>query len=432
MKLRPFELALILGFALLAAVALLLLANFQNSNRGEVTVGTVVIWGTLDGERMYELLQELADAQDEYSDVSYRQIAAEELENQLVNALADGRGPDLLLVPHEQLVSMRSRLRPITYDSFPRRDIIDTYIDGAQIFALNDGLYAYPIAVDPLLLYWNRALLANAGFLNAPATWEQLVNEYVPALIERDANRQIMRSVVAMGEYENIRNAHGIVSTLLLQGGSEMVLEDGRQYSVLLDTSVSGSGRPLQSAADFYTRFSRPSNTLYSWNRSLPEDRQHFLAEDLLLYFGYASEGVEIEQLNPNLSFGVAEVPQGASATVRRTYGTFYGLGLLRASDNIAGAAAVMNILSSPAVAARIAIDNDIVPAHRSSVATGSNDTYGRTAYSVAPVTYGWLNPEIEASRDIFSTMVRDIVENRFDVSDAVRDAIDRLQVQYN
>ncbi len=66
--------------------------------------------------------------------------------------------------------------------------------------------------------------------------------------------------------------------------------------------------------ADFYTRFARPDNTLYSWNRSFSSDRDRFVSGDLALYFGYGSEGKELERLNPNLNFDIAEVPQGATA----------------------------------------------------------------------------------------------------------------------
>src|SRR5690606_22468237 len=147
-----------------------------------------------------------------------------------------------------------------------------TYIDGAEIFALSDGLYAYPIAVDPLMLYWNRDLLTNAGFLAPPATWAELVNTYTSALTTREFDRSITQSAVALGEYQNIRNSFGIISSLLIQAGSRLVSESGTQYQIMLNESLAG-GTPLRSVADFYTRFSRPNNTLYSWNRSFSQDR---------------------------------------------------------------------------------------------------------------------------------------------------------------
>ena len=156
------------------------------------------------------------------------------------------------------------------------------------------------------------------------------------------------------------------------------------------------------------------------------------MSEDLALYFGYGSEGVDIERQNPNLNFDIAEVPQGASATVRRTYGKFYGLALVRNTQNAGGASAVMSVLGSPSLASRIAADNDLAPAHRNLLSEGSNDTYGRLYYQSAVISQGWLNPPRTTVDSIFTTMTRDVVEGRASESQSAVDAIGRLQLEYN
>jgi ABC-type glycerol-3-phosphate transport system substrate-binding protein len=320
----------------------------------------------------------------------------------------------------------------VSYESYPVRDIRNQYVDGAQIFALSDGLYAYPIAVDPLMMYWNRDILTNEGFLSAPETWESFVNNMFPSLIQRDFNRTIQRSVIAMGEYGNVRNAFGILSTLLLQSGSEGVREDvNNRYIVRLRSAAGSDTDPLQSAADFYTRFSKPSNALYSWNRAFDEDRSEFASGDVVFYFGYASEGPLLEKLNPNLNFDIAEVPQGSSATVRRTYGKFYGISMLQASKNQTSASNVMLALAGTANANEIAVANEMVPAHRISVSEGSNTVYGRVSYKSAVIARGWLNPDLSATDSIFETMTTDINENRRSLPDAAGDAVERLTREY-
>jgi ABC-type glycerol-3-phosphate transport system substrate-binding protein len=327
---------------------------------------------------------------------------------------------------------MRSRIQPFSYDSFPIRDIRNIYIDGAEIFALDNGFYGYPVAVNPLVMYWNKDILANEGYLKPPATWEELVNSVFADLIVRSDDRSIQRSVVAMGEYNNVRNAFGVISALMIQGGSAGVvsLPDNR-YQVRLQSAKSGDGNPLSAAADFYTRFSRPDNTLYSWNRSFGEDRSRFLAGDLAFYFGYASEGRELERSNPNLNFDIAEIPQGASATVRRTYGDYYALSLMRSSKNRTGAVAVMTELGSLTNTAEIARNSNMVPALRNAVSAGNNDTYGRVAYQAAPVAFGWLNPNRLATDQILVTMTEDINSNRRGLNSAVSDVISRLIREY-
>lgn len=434
MNLRPFELGLIVLFIILIAGSLLFMSVYKpgSDNDGLPQVGTVTIWGTLPQAGMDQVLRSMAEVNDSYNGVSYREISSNNFSNELVNALADQIGPDLLLISHERLVELRRRLQVISYESFPLRDFRSLYLDGAAVFALQDGVYAYPIAVDPLMMYWNRDILSNDNLLAPPATWEALVNSYTPTLIRREADRSITRSVVAMGEYSNVRNSFGIISALLIQSGSALVTEQNNEYLIQLDSTLQGTERPFQSVTDFYTRFSRPSNALYSWNRSFAQDRDRFVSEDLALYFGYGSEGHELERLNPNLNFDIAELPQGGATTVRRTYGQFYGLAVLRSSDNLPGAAIVLRDLAGAQLSKRIADAYNLVPALRSLVSAGSNDTYGRLSYTSASITYGWLNPNLAGTKNVFDTMVRDINENRNDINGAVSDAEDRLELEYN
>jgi hypothetical protein len=155
------------------------------------------------------------------------------------------------------------------------------------------------------------------------------------------------------------------------------------------------------------------------------------VAEDLALYFGFVSEGQLIQKMNPNLNFDIAEIPQEGSATVRRTYGKFYGLSVLNSSDNLTGAFAVMSNFRSQSVADTIAINSYMTPVYRSSLGAGSNDTFGRVAYRSAAIARGWLNPDKEQVENIFQTLTQDINENRRDLSGAVSDATDRLEASY-
>jgi len=435
MKLRPFELALVIIFIVMGLAALMLLSGYDrapSSPEGSVAVtGQVQIWGVMPGQGMQSMITSLADQYESYENVSYRYIQPDQFEDRLLNALADGTGPDMILMNHEDLVDMRRRLVPYSYDVVPQRDIRDLYVEGAQIFALRDGLYALPIAVDPLVMYWNRDILATEGFLQPPRTWEELLNVQFDDLIKRDFDRTIRRGVVAMGEYGNVRNSFGVLSMLLTQGGSAGVVETDRGYEIKLQQVVGSNNNPLRSAVDFYTRFGQPSNTYYSWNRSFSEDRAAFVGEQLAFYFGYASEAREIERLNPNLNFDIAEVPQGAAASVRRTYGRFYGLALLRSSDNPTGAYAVMAQLNSVQTAASIAQVSGLVPASRQAISAGTNDTYGRVAYQSAGIAYGWLNPGMNQTDDIFATVISDINANRTSLDESVSDALDRLERAY-
>ena len=433
MKLRPFELTLVVVFAVLMLLSLLFISAYKAKKDTTVHIGSVTIWGTVPKSGITQILNDLGKSNPEYRGVTYKEFTPDAFDTELVNALADGKGPDVILIPHEKLVTLRNKIKPVSYDSTPLRDIQSGYIDGAEIFALSDGLYAYPLMVDPLMLYWNKNLFSAKNILSAPATWESLVNDDVPTLIERNADRSIQKSVVALGEYQNITNAFPVISALLLQAGSQGVVNtDKNLYQIRINQAPDKTTKPLEVVADFYTRFSKPNNALYSWNRSFSNDKDRFLSEDLAMYFGFASEGKEIEKQNPNLSFDIAEIPQGASVTIRRTYGRFYGLSALKSSGNLAGAAIVMGDLTNQDNSVKIATAYGMAPVLRSAVAAGSNDTYGRLAYKSAGVAFGWLSPKKEAVDAIFKTMTEDLNENRRDLNGAVGDAVGRLQLEYN
>ncbi len=436
MKLRPFELSLVIIFAILAILSLVLLTQYDpepdEDDLVASQVGVVKIWGTLPAKAVNGVLLKMTEENILYRNVTYSYLNPNNFDDALLNALADDRSPDLILISHEKLATLRHRIQPISYDSYPLRDIKSLYLDGAHIFALSDGLYGLPIAIDPIVMYWNKDILAKKNYITPPATWEFLINDMFPRIIDKDFERNINLSVLALGEYTNIRNAYGIISALLLQSGSLGVVESSdKKYLVKLQVSPSGGNDTLEKVASFYTRFSNPSNVLYSWNRSFEEDRKMFISEKLAFYFGYGSEGYEIERSNPNLNFDIAEIPQGANATVRRTYGKIYAMSIVKASNNKVGAGIILSKFGSPDVAGEIAINNQMVPARRVSVNLGSDDIYGRVSFRSATIAFGWLNPNIDDTNSIFKTMIEDINENRRSASLASNDAVRRIKEAY-
>ncbi|MCU0678401.1 MAG: extracellular solute-binding protein [Candidatus Pacebacteria bacterium] len=434
MNLRPFELFLVLGFGLLGLLALGLLATYKPPVDTATTAlgGAVEIWGTLPEDAFYQTLKPIVEVQPAYAVISYREINPNTFDNDLLNALAEDRGPDLVLLPHEELVAYRSKIQPIPFENFPERDFRNLYVDGAEIWKLTDGIYGYPIAVDPLVMYWNRDILSSKNMLSAPTSWEAIVNDIVPTYVQRDFNRNITLSPLAFGEYRNVQNAQEIISMLTIQGGSSLVVDAGEgKYSVLLNQSADRGRTPLEAAVTFYTNFASPSNPLYSWNRARPLDRDAFLSEDLILYFGKGSEARGIAAQNPNLNFDIAEVPQGATASVRRTYGTFYGLSLLRSANNKQGAFLAMQLVGGVDFAREFSGYLDMAPAHRASLASGSSDTYGRIIYSSTIVARGWLAPAPARVDTIFTQMVEDVLANRRRPTDSAGDAVGRLSQEY-
>ena len=433
-NLRPFQLVLLAVFGFLAVVALIFLSAFEiQKNEKEKAYGDkVVIWGTFPQKEVKDILQEISNTDKPFNVVVYYQVPEETFDTEFVNAIAEGRSPDLIVLSSDAPVKHRAKLYPIPYDTFSKRTFQDTYVDGAEIFALQDGIYAFPVAIDPLVLYWNRDMFTSNGLAQAPKTWEEIISDVVPRLTKRDTQRNVLQSALAFGEYRNVMNGKLMLMLLTIQSGSSLVTEQDRKYEVLLNASaVDGARAPLEAAVQFYTDFSNVNSPLYSWNRALSTDKNTFIAGDLGLYFGLGSEVQDIENKNPNLNFDIAVVPQGASATARRTSGELYGLAIPRATKNAQGAYAVAQVLGSPENASMLVSSLGMSSARRDLIAEGDSDPYRQIILESALIMRGWLDPSAEESDGIFMQMIEDIVSNRSRIGESVDDAIRRLIMLY-
>jgi len=181
-------------------------------------------------------------------------------------------------------VTYRSKLLAIPFDTLNERTFRETYIDGAEIFIRSDGTYGLPLAVDPLLMYWNRDIFSSSGIALPPKTWETLVSQTTRSINRVDDWLNFSQSTIAFGEYGNVTHAKSILSMLLLQTGNNIVTEskDG-QYKVVLDRGTGESLPSGNAVLSFYIQFAHPSSDAYSWNRSKGMDRAEFLEGKLAL-----------------------------------------------------------------------------------------------------------------------------------------------------
>lgn len=438
LNLRPFQVVLLAGSLMIFIGSISFLALYRPSPDDDIVRITedIEIWGTLDKRPIEQQIQKITNDSDRFSQIKYTEMSEEMLVNEFVNALAEGRGPDLIVIAHDQLVELRPKLYAVSYEFLKQRDYFNTYIEGAEIFARNDGIYAIPLAVDPLVMYWNRNLFSNSNIPLPPATWETVRNDTVPRLTRTGGAFDILESALAFGEYRNVRNARAIISMLLLQSGSRMVVETKDSYQIALhQNELQNSGaigmNPSAATLSFYTEFANPASSLYSWNRSLPEDYQQFLAGTLALYFGYGSELEQLEKANPNLNFDMAEVPQGANATIRRNFGTFYGFAIPRQAKSIAASYEVAQALANAENGQAIAEGLEMASVHRAVLAAGTIDPFQEVRNRGALIARGWLEPSKEATDQAFGAMVEDVTSGRLQVSAAINDAVERLRLAF-
>lgn len=427
---RPFQIILFGVFAALAVGGMIMFAMYRGGEgtTDNFTAG-IEIWGTLNESEFAGIIEDIKKKNDRWENVKYVEMDSRNFTQNFINALAEGRSPDLVIVQSDLLSQLHTKLQPIPYDLYSERDYRDTFVDGAEIFLFPNGVIALPFAVDPLVMFWNRNMISSAGLSTPPRTWEELTEKTHPRVTLYNDAGDILQSTVAFGEFQNVNHGKETLLMLMLQAGSRVSYISGQGLNIDLNSSLTNAPMPPGDAAtQFYANFSSRSSPWYTWNRALPNDRDSFLGEKLALYFGPGSEYKDIETGNPNLSFDVSEVPQSGAKTAKYGYGLFYGFAVPRSAHNPAGALDVAKALTTDANALQLVKKYNLAPVNRSLIESSGGDAVATVLFRSALVARGWLDPNPEASNTIFSSMIDAISSGRGKVSEAINDATVKLQ----
>lgn len=411
-KLSSFQIILMSIFGLGALIGIFVFATYTGGS-GKNTIGPVVIWGTLPKAEINSALALVSQTDTTLKSVSYVQKDPATLVSDLTAAIATGAAPDLVLSSQENLHSLEKFILPLPSGTLSASTFTNTFVQGAGIFAAPNGYYGVPFLVDPLVLFYNRSILSSVGIAKPPATWEALTG-LVPQVTVLSPTQQITRSLIALGTYDNVHDARAILSSLFLQTG--VPISSYSENSVLsadLGTAAQSGTPPGQAVVGFYTQFADPSKVSYTWDSSLPDSQQAFLAGNLALYLGYASEAQYLLSANPNLDFGVAPLPQPATAQTKNVYGLIYALMIPRGAKNAAGAYQVAALLSSPAEQSAAASATGLAPANLNVLATPPTDPTAAITYSEALYTSGWLSPAPVDTDTVFSGMINNVISGR-------------------
>jgi ABC-type glycerol-3-phosphate transport system substrate-binding protein len=416
-----FQLILTGLFALFIIGGVIAFAAFRANKDSDAT--KTVLWGTVESKTINKLLADARITNKKEINVDYVKKNIITFEQDLVEALAKGAGPDMILLPHDLILSQSDKAYIIPYKSFSERLFKDTFIQGSELFLSPGGVIGLPFSVDPIVMYWNRDIFVSEGLPKPPKTWDEFFS-LSDKLTKRDVNGNITQSIVALGDFRNVLHAKEILTTLTIQSGDPIIILDkaGRMRSVLGDR-FGTSLVPAEEALRFFTEFANPSKTTYSWNRSLPDSLTAFLGGKLAVYFGYASEISSIRDKNPNLNFDVATLPQIKDSRVPATYGDMQALVILKSSPNITASYIAVTTLVSDQLALNWSKASGLPPTKISLLLDKPTDAYKSVFYNSAIITKAWFDPSPRETSKIFSDMVDNVTSGKLRLSDAVREA---------
>lgn len=292
--------------------------------------------------------------------IEYRRLRYEEYEQELLNAFAEDRGPDVFSIPNSWVKKYQNKIEPLpaktslvfqviqgnvkkevvseirTLDTIKPKDIktnfVDTVYDDVVIKvptedqkSFTEQVYGLPLFVDTLALYYNKDLFNNAGIAEPPVYWDRTFQQYVKKLTKQDAKGQIIQSGAALGGSANVQRSFDILSALMMQNGATMMGEAGQ---VLFNQIPQGRDsvryNPGVEALRFYTDFANPSKEVYSWNKDMDDSLALFMNNQLGMMFGYAYHLPIIRSEAPKLNFAVAKLPQIEGAGQSINYANYW------------------------------------------------------------------------------------------------------------
>ena len=396
--------------------------------------GKVIIWGTFPSSFVSVAIDNISATSRDLT-VTYEKKDPATYQQDLIKAFANGAGPDLFIITPDMIALNNNFIYKIPYASYAEKTFRDSFIDGADIYLDNEGIVGFPLVVDPIVLYYNKNILSNEAIVSPPKTWDELFT-LNSTLTKRDNSGTISQSMIALGQYANINNVKDILATLLIQNDNPIVVRGNDpttiSYISVLNSNPSDlSISPIEAVLRFFVEFSNPSNTAYSWNRSLPSSLDMFTSGKLAFYIGRASELFNIQSINPNLSFDVTTIPQVKDSTMNRTYGEIYAIVVNKKSADINLTLKIASMLSTGDNAKNLSASSSLPPVSRALLSSKPTNPYLFTFFNSALISRSWLDPNKSKSDSIFKDLIENILSNNLSMSEAINKAQGQLELSF-
>ncbi|HWA64599.1 MAG TPA: extracellular solute-binding protein [Candidatus Paceibacterota bacterium] len=408
---------------------ILILRNIGGTTASKVTLQ---FWGVYDDPSAFEKVISGFQAEHPEIDVKYRVIPYDQYETTMVNALAAGNGPDIVMIHNTWLPKHGDKLEPMPTSIpgqkeplFTLQDYKNQFVDVVpQDLTYQNQIYGVPLYVDTLALYYNKDLFNAAGITTPPKMWED-VNNDIQLLTKFDSRGNITQSAAALGTARNINRSTDILMDMMLQSGVNMTSSDNRTATFAEPVSGQHVG---EIALEYYTDFANPRKQSYAWNSSLHYSVDAFSEGTLAMMFNYSHQAAAIRAKAPRLNFGIAPMPQ-ASATDIRDFANYWAAAVTKGSAHPNEAWEFLAYLGSKdgesaylAATGRPAARRDLIDLQKSDPDLSVFARQALTARS-------WYQVDNVAIENIFADMIDDVNFNRATVPAALGAAETKINV---
>lgn len=307
---------------------------------------TLEYWRVFDDEDAFDEIIAKYKQLHPFVTIKYRKFRYEEYQEELLNAMAEDRGPDILSIHNTWIRKYKNKIEPMpesTTMAYPvlkgtikkevvnelrttksislkdlKNNFVDTVYDDVVITEYDEdkkanvsNVYGLPLALDTLALFYNKDLFNGAGIATVPNFWDTQFQEAVRKLSKQNLSGEIIQSGIAFGGGENIERAADIVSVLMMQSGAQMVTDDNYVYFDKIPQYMSSRDyNPGYEALRFYIDFANPAKEVYCWNSQLENSIDLFSQGKLAMMLGYSYHVPIIKARSPKMNFSIATLPQ--------------------------------------------------------------------------------------------------------------------------
>jgi multiple sugar transport system substrate-binding protein len=309
---------------------------------------TLSYWSVVDGDDDVGGILDAFNAEFPHISVDYRKFRLEEYEDELINAFAEGRGPDVFAIHESWLRKYQSKLLPmpatltmpyrtveggikeeiiinlVTEPTFGEAGVKQLYVPAvAEDVVLatpidevtgaggTPGVYGLPMAMDTMVMYYNRDLLNQAGIAVPPQNWTQF-QKAVESMSDVSDELELLATPAGFGSANTTERSEDILALLMMQGGAVMNTREGNLgWDQAVQTPDGKSILPAAQALQYYTEFADPTKVVYTWNDEQELNSfEAFLEGETAFFFGYAYHLKAIKSRGEKLPYGIAPMPQ--------------------------------------------------------------------------------------------------------------------------
>ncbi|MBD3329114.1 extracellular solute-binding protein [Candidatus Dojkabacteria bacterium] len=390
---------------------------------------TLLYWGLWEPESVMQPLIDEYESQNpnikiEYINRSFTQYEETSYARIVQGSTTGDPAPDILMINNTWLPKFQPYLSALPTDIMPAAEYTGTFYQTCtdDFTGSDNQIYAIPLSIDGLAVFYNKNLLQEAGYSEPPQDWNTFIEAAKKMTVTNEAG-EITQSGVAMGTSNNVKHSADIFNLLLLQNNVEVISETGDGLNATL------TGIKAQSAMNFYTDFIKEHNT---WSSDLLWDLDLFYSGNLAMMFGPSWRAFDIMQAAPQLEFGIAPTPQLPN-NPPVYYAMYWGHAVPETSENSVEAWKFIKFLSEKEqMKQKFSNESKIrafgEPYSRKDLAGELSDNpYAAPIVEMAPSMDAWVMGDQTYVEDSLRTAINDVAVNNKNASQALSDAEDRI-----